>query len=201
LRTFYTVITYIFFPGTMAVVGACFPYFASSGFVPLVSWSHYFGPALAVFVIIPSLGVWFLKSKGRITDFHISNRKERNLSYPLAIAPALLLAIYYYYNRASPDERFPYLWGGSVTLVLCLLWLTNALWLKASAHMAGVAGFLCIVILRFQHGSIPAVWIAITLVVCALVYIARLGLSAHSHKELLTGFCLGFITTFAVFSL
>lgn len=185
----------------MAVAGACFTYFASSGFWPLVSWQQYFITSLAVFVAIPSLGVWFLKSRGWITDFHIANRKERNLSYPLAIVPALLLAVYYFYNRIFPGEKFTYLWAGAVTLVLCLLWLTNGLWLKASAHMAGVGGFLSIAILFRHQMPLPQLWIGISLALCALVYIARLGLSAHSHKELWAGFSLGFITTFAVFSL
>jgi len=34
-----------------------------------------------------------------------------------------------------------------------------------------------------------------------LVYLSRKGLSAHSHKELIAGFCLGFLATFATLSL
>ncbi|MBL7810664.1 MAG: hypothetical protein JNL57_00455 [Bacteroidetes bacterium] len=203
MRRLWTLITYVFFPGTMAVAGACFPYFPTKPFGPLVHWQQYFWPSLLIYIVLPSAGVWLMIKIGWISDFHIVKRKERNVSYPLAIVPAAALTLYYFFFRIWPGEKFPFLWSGSITLVLALLWLINSLWIKASAHMAGVGGFLSMIIaLHFNpYTHFQAIWIGISMVVCALVYMARLGLSAHSHKELWVGFGLGFLTTFAVLSL
>jgi hypothetical protein len=78
--------------------------------------------------------------------------------------------------------------------VLLFLLIINIIGYKVSAHMAGVSGLLAWVLcLPTSNG---AVLLACALIV--LVYIARKGLSAHSHFELILGFCLGLFVTFAM---
>jgi hypothetical protein len=86
----------------------------------------------------------------------------------------------------------------SVFFVLLGLGLVNAFRHKISAHGAGVAGFLALGLHMYLNLGISWLLPAAAAGICILIWWARLRLSAHSHFELLTGFSLGFFTTFVL---
>lgn len=167
---------------------------------PPVSLPWHFWPSLvSSYVLVPLLGITILIQIGVLKDFHVYERKKRNITYPIAIAGAIVSVLY----LSSISIKQGYLdysrpWSLSIVVALILLWLVNLCGLKASAHMTGTGGFLASVMVLWLWGWDSGSWILNAGVACVLVYTARRGLSAHSHFELLTGFGLGFITTFAI---
>jgi hypothetical protein len=183
---------------------------AIAGFALPLLWFPYavlpwhFWPALVfAFALFPVLGIVLLIKMGYLKDLHVYERKQRNRSYALAIVGSALGLLYLY---LLPQTQTPYMlfaikWAQAMNISLILIWFVNGFALKASAHMMGVGGFLALCFVLY-HGSYPSgPWIVNALILCALVYAARKGLSAHSHIELISGFGLGFLTTFVFLSL
>ena len=198
MNRIYKAITYIFFPGTMGVLGFLLPIML---FPPFHLPWHFWPAIVFCYAAFPVLGIMVLVKLGYLKDIHVYDRKLRNKSYPIAILGALLGMIYLHlFPTKYAYEQFTGKWSLAIALALGAIWLVNN-FVKASAHMCGAAGFLAATLVLYHWGWHSNVWIYNALIICALVYMARLGLSAHSHFELLLGFGLGFITTFAVLSL
>jgi hypothetical protein len=200
LKQFYNFITYLFFPGTFALAGFLLPAILLPA--PLEPW-HFLPVVVFCYILFPILGILLLIKMGYLKDLHVYQREMRNRSYPLAIAGATLGFVYIFFGseKISFYSELRVLWSLSISIVLFFIWVINAGGLKVSAHLAGVSGFAALAIVLFRSGIASPVWVFISLALVALVYAARKGLSAHSHIELIAGFCLGFITTFAVFTL
>jgi hypothetical protein len=192
LKSLYRFISYVFFPGTFALAGFVLAQWDAGLDLQSLGWITFF------FGIFPVLAIYTLVRMGWISDIHIYERKQRNLSYPFAIAGAAAGCGYLY---ASHMHTLLLSWGLSATVSLTLLWILNATWIKVSAHMTGVSGFTALQLFLFLEGGESIVGLVISLVLVVLVYLARKGLSAHSHKELIAGICLGFLATFATLSL
>jgi hypothetical protein len=191
MRLIYHAVSYLFFPGTMAVAGF-YSILLFEGKTPTLDllWLPTF-----MFLLAPVIILFMFLKFGLISDIHVTDRKQRSLSYPIAIAFAIL------YVLISRGESWVWWhWGAAVFLTLVFLLIVNLSWLKASAHMAGTAGFLVLSLLAFTKGE-SINWVYLAAAICGLVYVSRKGLSAHSHIELLAGFCLGFIVTFVTFRL
>ncbi|MCC7297054.1 MAG: hypothetical protein IT244_01870 [Bacteroidia bacterium] len=197
MRPIYSFITYLFFPGAMAIAGFALP-------LSLFSTTHmgwdFWGVVVCCYALLPVLGIMALIKMGVLKDLHIYDRKKRNLSYPIAIAGAALGTLYMQYFLEAPGSLTEYclLWSVGILAVLVLLFCINALWKKVSAHMAGCSGFLAAATVLHLWHWIPFYYVLLALLINAIVYMARRGLSAHSHIELISGFGLGFITTFAI---
>lgn len=196
----YTLFTYLFFPGTMVLAGFAVPLLL----FPAVALPWHFWPILIFcYAAFPILGILLLIQMGHLQDLHIYDRKKRNLSYPIAILGAFI-GLVYLYNATSIKmayTEYATSWSQAVLVSLAALWLVNSQWLKASAHMTGTSGFLAACVVLNNQGWRADAWVWNAVFICVLVYLSRRGLSAHSHIELLAGTALGFITTFAVFSL
>lgn len=193
MKLFYKTISYLFFPGTFALGGFLYLNVLDGS----IQWEFLFWTAF-FFALLPVVGIYSLVRMGFISDIHIYKREQRNLSYPIAIAGAAIGCAYVYYVQT--DERL-FAWSLAATLSLFLLWILNATWIKVSAHMTGVSGFTALQLYLFSQGEENIAMLSISLLLCLLVYLSRKGLSAHSHKELIAGFCLGFLATFATLSL
>lgn len=193
MKLFYKTISYLFFPGTFALGGFLYLNVLDGS----IQWEFLFWTAF-FFALLPVVGIYSLVRMGFISDIHIYKREQRNMSYPIAIAGAAIGCIYVYYVQT--DERL-FAWSLAASLSLFLLWILNATWIKVSAHMTGVSGFTALQLYLFSQGEENIAMLSISLLLCLLVYLSRKGLSAHSHKELIAGFCLGFLATFATLSL
>lgn len=148
-------------------------------------------PAL-LWLLLPLASVLGLQALGRVDNVFLENRKQRTLVYAIAsFCAGFLLTL-------PSDSYLENRWKVSVFFVLLLLGLVNAFRHKISAHGAGVAGFLALSLHLYLNLGHSWVVPASAIGVCALIYWARLQLSAHSHFELLTGLSLGFFTTFVL---
>jgi len=146
-----------------------------------------------LFLAVPVVVLMLFVKLGLVSDIHVYKRNERGLSYTIAVASALIFMVI-----TQVESWFYRHWGLSVLLTLVALMLVNWIWMKASAHMAGLGGFMVFTLFAFAHGLSP-LWCALAVVLAGLVYISRKGLSAHSHIELIAGFSLGLLVTFVTF--
>lgn len=191
MRAVYQFISYLFFPGTLAIAGFWLILLAQDRQPSLeLLWFP-----TAMFLVAPVLVLLLLVKTGVVSDIHVTDRKQRIMSYPIAIAFGLLFLF------LNPDSSWLVRhWSQAVVFTLCGLLLVNLFFLKASAHMAGATGFFFLCLLLYRYGG-PLSWLLVSVGIMALVYAARKGLSAHSHLELWAGFCLGFIVTFVTFAI
>lgn len=180
---------------------------AGYGLIDLYLTSHYSALFWAIlifsYVLIPLFGLALLIKAGYLKDMHVYDRNKRNLSYPLALFGTIVAWLYLNYTY-TPDLPAEYLfrkWAYAINFTVLGIWGLNAVWIKISAHMAGVGGFAALTTYLVHHSAIPKNWVIPALVLLAVVYLARKGLSAHSHIELIAGMTLGFIATFAVLKL
>jgi hypothetical protein len=141
-------------------------------------------------VILPLFSLFLYMRMGKVSDVFIFRREQRHGLYALGVLFSLLTAYLIFRENAI----LAMVWSACNMAVLLFLLIINLMGYKVSAHMAGVSGLLAWVLcLPTSNG---AVLLACALIV--LVYIARKGLSAHSHFELILGFCLGLFVTFAM---
>jgi len=145
------------------------------------------GLLVLALVFVPLLLLWTLRRLGKISDYHLPLRSERDIVYTLQLLWfGLLLA------ALSQWPAVPLAVLSRVLLAvagLMLLALVNRYIHKSSAHMAVVTA-LCGVYSgaadpRLFYFSLPAL---------ALVWMARSTLKAHTRLELLSGVGCGLLS-------
>lgn len=147
--------------------------------------------------IIPVLTLIVLKSLGVIRDFQLATIRERRM-------PVLLMMLLFYF-LGNTLVSLPFLrdlgflfYGTAISLLL--VYLLFAFRLKSSLHllsMGAALGFFLALINIYSLALMPIVMVFILL--SGLLASSRLYLNAHSPKEVLVGFGLGFIPQVLVF--
>lgn len=187
MQSVYRGISYLLYPGTMAAMGLGFTHSVEP--VSSQVWVLFLCGA----VIFPLISLLLFIRLGKVSDIFVFRREQRHGLYALGILFSSITTWLIFRENALTSM----IWSVCNTAVLALLFLINILGYKASAHMAGVAGLLAWIIC-LQMSAAP---VFATFIMMLAVYVARKGLSAHSHFELLLGFCLGLFVTFAFASL
>jgi membrane-associated phospholipid phosphatase len=144
-----------------------------------------FGVCIFFGTIIPLAMLHELSARGRISDFYVSERKQRTIPFACAILSYLAGGMTLTYLRAPPIVTALMLCYAGNTAIMMLITLR---W-KISVHASGVAG--PIIVLIYGLGS----WAAIFLAVLFPVGWARIRLNAHSPKQILVGALLTIATT------
>jgi len=184
MQPLYRGISYVFYPGSMAVLGLGFTHFKD----PVSAWVWII--FISGMVILPLMALFLYMRLGRVSDIFIYQREQRHGLYVLGVIFSAVTSWLIFRENVLPVM----VWSICNMSVLTLLFIINFAGYKVSAHMAGAAGLLGWIV-SLQSSGLP-VFAAIVLTM--LVYIARKGLSAHSHFELILGFCLGLFVTFAL---
>jgi hypothetical protein len=174
-------ITYLFFPGTMAILG----------FV-LLQESCSVLPHFLLLALLPVTSLFYLKHLGVIADLNIFNRAERAIPLLITIAFAgadLVILAEYGWLQAW---QWTYLGVSVLALIVTLSGI------KISLHGLGVGSFFALAALNlaFLHDFF---WFAVATLLIAAVYWARRKLQAHSHFELILGVSCAFVLTFVMF--
>jgi hypothetical protein len=201
MRVIYNAVSYLFFPGTIGVLGVCVLFTDSISFPWRIILT-----ALLSLALLPAIGVQVMVQKGAVSSLHMPLRKERTKGYLLAMLCWSILPLGLKFSRIlsfKHDSRlldFGILpWIFCIGLTLLFLGIITAWWFKISAHLAGIGGFTALTLFLSQWGNLNMRWFLFALLLSIALYLSRFKLSAHSHKELITGFCLGFCVTFAVY--
>lgn len=191
-----TFLSWTLVPLMMPVYGALMAFYLSIlNYMPVgTKWGITLIIAL-INVVIPSILIMMLKKIGFIQDIGLNGRKERLIPYIVTIvcmgATALFIRL-----KHGPEWFVMFYAGGGVAAIINLL--VNFRW-KISAHAAGIAGIVALLI-RILHDGTPMpglfTWLIVWIAASGLMGSARVWLGRHTAAQVLAGFAVGFCSVF-----
>ncbi len=134
--------------------------------------------------------IWLLKS-GRVSDFHLPNRRDRRVPFALTIACALAAVALLPWFGAPRDFMAPMVTALLQTLVLFLVTLV---W-QISIHTSVTTGLVTFAVLALGSEA------ALLALLVPLVAWARLHLERHNMAQVVAGSLLGLATFGTLFAL
>ncbi|MEM9895596.1 MAG: phosphatase PAP2 family protein [Bacteroidota bacterium] len=146
--------------------------------------------------LLPALSIVLLRSFSMISNFNISERKERTMPF-LFITFYYLAASYLFIVKMQLGSTFITLMVSVSLLILLLVVMTR--WLKVSVHAAAIwaaSGYLIALTLKMAYLPHPILFILI--IGAGLTSASRLYLGHHSPKEIWVGSITGFLYGFLV---
>jgi membrane-associated phospholipid phosphatase len=146
---------------------------------------------LFFFTIAPLVCVLYLYVTGRISDFDMSDRPERERVFATFVVIYFVAAMTLTINHA-PVQFIAITWGYWGTAVLTMI-ITR--WWKISTHAFGIAGPFAVMFLLFQWQPLPYA------IVVPLVCWARVYLRSHTLAQVVTGAGIAVLSTLIFFKL
>ena len=145
---------------------------------------------LSLFLLLPTIYIFYLVKKGMITDFHMRDREQR--IKPLSIIFVHIFISVLIYNYLGGPLIF-------MVLALCGLVLVGmvvfiSLYWKVSGHCAA-AGGLFIIALNFYEMLVFPLALSV-----ALIAWSRVRLGRHSFTQTVVGLMLGVVVTMGLFA-
>lgn len=148
-----------------------------------------------VTIILPMLTVLLLKHLGMVSEIGLNNQKERTIPYLITIlcmgGTAVFLAM-----KGFPLWVVMFYAGGALAGLIEAI-INN--WWKISAHAAGVAGLVALLV-RMSHTPMvnPDVltWLIVAVACAGLTGSARLWLGRHTLAQVLAGYAVGFCSVY-----
>lgn len=146
-------------------------------------------------VLIPMLLIVLLKRLGVIDDLGLNGRKERLIPYVITTlcfaATAWFMAI-----KGAPMWLSMFFAGGALASLINLV--VNLRW-KISAHAAGIAGIIALLV-RIERDGSPEPelmgWLIASVILTGLLGSARVWLGRHTVWQVLAGYVVGFCCVF-----
>lgn len=142
-------------------------------------------------VVVPMLLVVLLKKLGLVDDLGLNGQKERLIPYIISIAALVITAIFMN-AKGAPHWLVWFFAGGAVGGVVNMI--VN-FWWKISAHAAGIAGVVALLVRIARDGNPhPAVfgWLIAAIILAGLLGSARVWLGRHTVWQVLAGLAVGF---------
>lgn len=157
-----------------------------------------FGTRLMVLIVVagitcllPMVFIALLHNAKIITDKRLVNHRERWLPYIFTLA-CYVASVFYLRHVHSPAWMLAMMWGGVLTVAVMGI---ITIWWKISAHAAGVAGLLAMLMNMHSLGlgafSLFGT-ICVTILLCGAVCTSRLILGRHNFLQILAGFVCGY---------
>lgn len=148
-----------------------------------------------VTIILPMLTVLLLKHLGMVSEIGLNNQKERTIPYLITIlcmgGTGVFLAM-----KGFPLWVVIFYAGGALAGLIEAI-INN--WWKISAHAAGVAGLVALLV-RMSHTPMvnPDVltWLIVAVACAGLTGSARLWLGRHTLGQVLAGYAVGFCSVY-----
>lgn len=145
----------------------------------------------------PAFTIGLMKALGFIRSVDLMRREDRILPY-VATGFFHIWAYVVYHRTFEPSVFQAILLGSCIAIFTGLI--LNAVWDKVSMHTSGMGGLVAMVMLL-----IPAVPVDLTpfffaaLLAAGLTGTARLVLRAHTPRQVLAGYLVGYVATWAGF--
>lgn len=153
------------------------------------------GIVFGINVLLPALVIVVLKRLGLVGDLGLNERKERFIPYIVSIL-SLLGTAWFMGVKHAPALFWLFYVGGAVGGIVNLL--VNLRW-KISAHAAGVAGVLALLI-RISSDGFPQgnvmLWLLIWILLAGATGSARLYLERHTFWQVMAGYAVGFVSVY-----
>jgi len=175
------------------------PYFVGVATVAIVSLSvgdtvaqgFYWFLTIAGIMVVPLLTYVFVQvRRGKITDMHIRDRRQRHQVYVLGTV-TILIVVYLLWRYQAAAELVALFY--SVLLVNLIGFLVNTRW-KISLHAATMGG--ATVVLASLFGLAAA---ALMFLLSVLVMWARVETKSHTVAQTVAGYSLAIFITVAIF--
>lgn len=150
---------------------------------------------LGINTLLPILLFILLKLLNVINDVALNNQKERALPYVIVIL-SMLGSAFFIWTRQAPSWVVMFFCGGAVA------GLTNLVinrWWKISAHAAGMAGIVAMLVHLShigapQHDIVP--YIAGAIIATGLLGTCRVYLKRHTLWQVIAGSIVGFLSVY-----
>lgn len=147
--------------------------------------------------VVPMLLVLLLKKLGMIDDIGLNGRKERLIPYIITIVCLAGTALFLYVKMAPVWVAMFYAGGALAGLINLLV---NLRW-KISAHAAGIAGLVAMLIQVIKEG--PSAdgmvwWIVGAILTAGILGSARIWLGRHTLMQVLAGTAVGFLSVWTL---
>ncbi|MDE7348017.1 MAG: phosphatase PAP2 family protein [Muribaculaceae bacterium] len=191
-------ISWVFVPLLMPVYGIMLIF--SLSFLTYAPFSSKLVFTLIVFganFLVPMLLVLLLKKMGLIDDIGLNGRKERLIPYIITIVCLAGTGLFLYLKMAPVWVAMFYAGGALAGLINLLV---NFRW-KISAHAAGIAGVVAMLIQVIKEGSSGegVVWWIVGAILCAgILGSARIWLGRHTLMQVLAGSAVGFLSVWTL---
>ncbi|GAB5475438.1 MAG: hypothetical protein Mars2KO_35370 [Maribacter sp.] len=192
MKLFQQVISYVFHPLFVPVVGTMTYFLITPKYSPIEEQSGTILPIFILTVVIPMISYLILKNVGLIQSVFAPTIKERR--YPFYISLLLLLTVVYKVlpNNFTPELHYYFL--GLIAATSASLFLLF-LKFKSSMHLMGMSSLTMYLTCLSVHFEINiTIALGILILLTGLVASSRLYLKAHSKAELVIGFLIGAIS-------
>lgn len=146
-------------------------------------------------VAVPMLIIFALKKIGIVEDLGLNGRRERLIPYIIMIICYASTAFFMAF-KGAPFWLTMFFTGGALAATVCMA--INFRW-KISAHSAGIAGIVALLIRIEKDGSPEPelfFWLVLTICLAGLLGSARVWLGRHSVWQVLAGYVVGFCCVF-----
>lgn len=145
---------------------------------------------LLLTMLIPSMLILFLIYMGRLSDFDVSDRKQRWL--PFLIIQAFYIGTYYILAMFNIHVVFKILMLSAMLSVFASFIIT--LFWKISIHLIGFSGLIGLIYgLAQQFGELFTLELIGLILLCGLLGVSRYVLKHHSMQQIGAGAALGFL--------
>lgn len=191
-----TGLSWVFVPLLMPVYGMIFVFTLSYlKYTPMATKLSFMAVIFGLNVVLPMLFILMLKFFGVIKEVGLNRRRERFIPYTF-VALCMGASAWYLYDHGAPMWLSMFFAGGATAAMVNTF---INLWWKISAHAAGIAGIVAL-LLRIAHDGVPQgnveLWLIITLLTAGTLGTARLWLRRHTLGQVLGGFTTGFLGVF-----
>lgn len=161
--------------------------------LPAQYWWFAIGGTFFFTCIVPMTVLVVMKMQGRISDFDISDRRERFIPLLYGIMSFSLWCAYLDLILKVPAFMFWTTVCSVLAIAACMI-ISN--WWKISAHLASMGGVVGMIIGYLLYFGVNAPWtVSLLLVLSLLLMYARLYLNAHTSTQVVAGFLLGLVFT------
>lgn len=147
--------------------------------------------------LIPLFLLYILKRRQNIQSFELKNIQERKI-------PIIFMTVLFYFlgQTLSKIHEITFLsilfLGCSLSLSICYFLFIKKI--KTSLHMIGVGSLIAFIITYSVHSQTNLLYfISFLSLISGLVGHARLYLKSHTLREVIIGFCIGFVTNLAIY--
>lgn len=147
--------------------------------------------SVTLFTVLPLLCLLLLYVTGRISDFDMSDRFEREKIFLVIVVIDLLAAIGYTLAKV-PVQIVAIAWGYWATALVIMI--ITRYW-KISTHAFGIAGPFAVMFVLFKLQPLPYVPLV------PLVCWARVYLRAHTPAQVIAGAAVAVVSTLVFFRL
>lgn len=165
-------------------------------YAPSSSKMIFTGVVFIINVVIPFLLILLLKKLGLVDDYGLNGRRERLIPYLITLL-CMGGTAWYMAVKGSPMFTCMFFAGGGMAAFVNLL--VNFRW-KISAHAAGVAGVIALLIhiahIGFRPDTAVLAWLVIWTLLAGLLGSSRIWLGRHTLGQVLCGLAVGFCSVF-----